>query len=234
MSAAAPHMGSGPNFLAMLFTEDFDLDPDPPAEAEPAAPTSPAPSPAPAPPPPLTQADLDAAREDGRRAGRLEAEHGLAAARNRILQQIADGMAATKEDAARVVEEATNDIGAGVLRVLSTMLPVLCERYGEGEIRGIIQSLEPVFCFEPRITIRVHPAMAASVRDEVDRFEPELAARAQIVPTETVAKGDLYVRWAEGKLVRDAGQVRRAVERALANIGMSAEPMILEKEAVDA
>ena len=199
-----------PNLLGVLYAEDFDLDGAAPAEtAEPEVID-----------PVFTAAELDAARDEGRAAGRIEAERGLAAARGHMLGLLATGVADAKDAAAAVVEAAAEGVAKCMLGALAACLPALCERHGADELRALARYVLPAMHDEPRITVRVNPHMIAAMQAEVAALDSEIAERVHLLPTDAIAPGDARISWAEGSAVRDAGRARLAVEDALAALGL--------------
>jgi len=52
------------------------------------------------------------------------------------------------------------------------------------------------------------------------KSDAELAADIALLPTDALAPGDLHVGWTEGALVRDTGAICRAMQDALAGLGL--------------
>lgn len=209
--------------VGVLYAEDFDADdtiPVPPpvqpaaelAEPEVIEPT-------------FSVAELDNAREEARLAGRTEAEHGLAASRVRMLELIAKGLADASEAAAAVAHARADSIGRIMLSMMAVCLPVLCRQHGAGELRALVHAVLPDLVDEPRITVRVHPQMAATVGAEIAALDPDLAERIVLSPTDTMPLGDARITWQDGQAIRNAGEARRKLEDALAALGLLEQEM---------
>ena len=209
------------SLLGVLYAEDFDEEGAVPEATDPAAePESIEPT--------FTLAELEVARAEARAAGRLEAEHGLAAARNHMLGLLASGVADSRAAAAAVTEAAAEGVVRCLLGALLACLPDLCQRHGAGEVRALVRFVLPALRDEPRITVRVNPQMLAAMQAEVAAMDFEIAERVRLLPTDAVAPGDARIDWTDGSAVRDAARARAAMQDALAALGL------LEQEMADA
>jgi flagellar assembly protein FliH len=200
----------------MLFAEEFDLAPgvtiiEAPAEPEIIAPV-------------FTAADVDAARDagwsEGREAGLAEAEAASAAIAREAIAAIAAQLGNAAEVAARIAEQAAEEIARLLLDALMTLLPALCARHGEAEVRDVLRAVLPPLTREASITVRVSPLIAAPVQDEIARLDPDLAERVRLVPTDTMAAGDVRVAWNDGAAMRDTGAVWNEVAAVLSGLGL--------------
>ncbi len=211
-----------PGLLGVLYAEDFD-------DGEPSA--APGPEPAPEPEiiePMFTASELEAARAEGRQAGRAEAEHGLAGSRNHQLALLATGLADARAEARTVAESAAEAVARTMLGVLASCLPAFCERHGAGEVRALARALLPALSEEPRVTVRINPHMMAVMQAELAGMDAEFAERVHLLPADAVPPGDARISWAEGSVVRDAARARAAFEEGLAELGL------LQRERTDA
>ena len=222
MVAAAPRPHR-PSLVGVLYAEDFDDDASPSAAGSP--------DPAPEPEiiePAFTAAELDAARAEAWQAGRLEAEHGLAGSRSRMLGLLAAGIAEARAAAHEAAEAAAEGVASCMLSALAACLPAMCERHGAAELRALARTLLPALADEPRVTVRISPHMVAAIEAELASLDSEIAERVHLLPTDAIPPGDARVTWAEGSAVRDAGRARAAFEDGLAALGL------LQREHADA
>ncbi len=213
--------------LGVLYAEDFDTD------GPFAAPPKPEEPPAPPPEPEIVEptysaAEMDAARDEGRAAGRAETEHGLAATRTHMLGLIATGLGDARASAAQVAEAVAAEVARTLLTALAACLPALCARHGAAELQALVRAVLPALVDEPKITIRVNPSMVDVMAAEIAAMDSEIAQRIVLLPTGQLEPGDGRVSWQEGSAVRDAARARAAVEDALAALGL------LDKEMIDA
>ena len=215
-----PHRQS---LLGVLYAEDFDDDGTAPHAAE----DTPAAEPEVI-EPTFTVTELEAARAEGRAAGRAEAERGLAASRTHMLGLLATGVADGRAGAADAAIRAADSVAKCMLGVLLACLPAMCERHGVAELRALSRAVLPGLVDEPKIVVRVHPHMLPPMQAEVAALDFELAERIQLLPTEAVAPGDLRISWADGSVTRDTGKARTIIEDALAGLGL------LQREIADA
>ena len=210
-----------PSLLGVLYAEDFDDEDPAPAVAE-------------HPPEPevidpvFSVAELDAARAEGRAAGRAEAERSLLASRTHMLGLLAAGVAEARSAATEVATQVADGVVRCMLGALVACLPATCKRHGAAELSALTQIILPALRDEPRIAIRVHPHMLAAMQAEVAALDVEIAERVVLMPTDAVAPGDARISWANGSAVRDTERARLAVADALAELGL------LEQEMVDA
>lgn len=200
----------------VLFAEEFDLGPgitiiEAPAEPEVIAPV-------------FTAADVEAARDagwsEGRDAGLTEAEAAGAAIAREAIAAIGAQLGNAAEVAARIAEQAAEEIARLLLDALMTLLPALCARHAETEVREVIRAVLPPLTREPSITVRINPLIATAAEDEIGRLDPELAERVRLVPTETMAAGDIRVAWNDGMAVRDTRAAWDEVAAVLSGLGL--------------
>lgn len=200
----------------MLFAEEFDIAPgvtiiEAPPEPEIIAPA-------------FTAAEIADAREaawnEGRAAGIAETETAAAAAARDALAAIASQLGAASREVALLAERAAEEIARLVLGTLTTLLPALCARHGEPEVRAVIRAVLPPLAQEPAVTVRLSPLLAPAVRDEIGRLDPELAERVRLVPTEAMPAGDVRVVWRDGAAVRDTRAVWHEIAAVLSDAGL--------------
>ncbi len=215
--------------MGVLYADDFDTDGmfgAPPRE-QPQEPPAPLPEPEPV-EPVYTAADLDAAREEARAAGRAETEHGLVATRVHMIGLIATGLDEARSAATQVAEAVAEEVARALLTALTACLPALCAQHGPAELQALVRAVLPVLVDEPRITVRVNPSMAQLMAAEIGALDSEIADRIVLLPSGQIEPGDGRVSWQEGSATRDAGRARAAIEDALAALGL------LDKEMIDA
>lgn len=203
------HMSRGD----VLFAEDFDLTeggPDPgvidPEIIEPA----------------FSFAELTEAREAATREGytagiQAAAADGVAAVHETVVA-ISTQLAAERQVAAALAEQAATAIARLLLDSLNAAFPSLCERYGDAEARAVMRIVLPALAQEPEIIVRANPRTAHPVAEEVARLDPEVAACVQTIACEEMAPGDVRVTWRSGAAVRDAAALWKQVFQVLAPV----------------
>ena len=200
----------------MLFAEDFDditgvTVIEAPSEPEIIAPT-------------FTAADFERAREQAFADGRAAAHEAAEAAHRENMRAgvaaIAAALdAAALEQAALAAREA-EELARLLLDTLMTMLPTLCARHGETEVRGVARAVLPALLREKAISVRVAPHLAPAVGEEIERIDSELAARVRIVPSDGMGASDVRIGWTDGAAVRDAGAVWNEIAGVLSQAGL--------------
>lgn len=194
-----------------LFAEDFDLPRQRDGTHEPGVIA-----------PCFSAADIAAARAEawaeGHEAGTAEANAATTAATRALLETIAATLQAARAELTEVAERSAEAIARLLLDSLAATFPALCVRHGEGELRALIRTILPALSREPAVTIRVNPAHTPALMRELDRLDPELVERVQLIPVEAIPLGDARASWRDGAAQRDAaglwGQVRAVLEPA--------------------
>ncbi len=208
----------------ILFAEDFDLSPagDNPPEPEVIEPT-------------FSAAELEAARAEARQAGSdaasAEAASADHAAIRRIVAAVAEQLAAAHDELVDLAEQSAATIARLLLGSLGVVLPELAARYGEAELQAIIRIVLPGLFKEPAVTLRINPLHCTQVAREIERLDPDLAARLRIVPTESIPAGDARLAWRNGGATRDAAALWEQVAATLALSGLS--PSLAELKEIE-
>ncbi len=198
--------------LGILYAEDFD---DAPVEAE----RAPPPEPTPAEPAPLTQTDLDRACVEAVETARAEWEAKQRQQRTHALAEIASAMGAARQDADREAAAIAEGTVTTMLSMLAGALPRYCRTHGPAEVRTLMQHLLPNLRREPRVVIRVHPALAPILQQDLALLDEELAEAVTITPA-ALELGDVRVNWTDGFFVRDTAKILAAMQEALAQLGL--------------
>jgi flagellar biosynthesis/type III secretory pathway protein FliH len=208
----------------VLFAEDFDLSPahENPPEPEVIEPT-------------FSAAELEAARAEAWQAGSDAASAAAAAADHAVIRQtiaaIAERLVAAHDELLELAEQSAATVARLLLGSLGVVLPELTARHGEAELQAIIRIVLPGLFKEPSVTLRINPQHCTTVAREIERLDPDLAARLQIVPTESMPAGDARIAWRNGGATRDAAALWEQVAATLALSGLSpsiAEPREIE------
>jgi flagellar biosynthesis/type III secretory pathway protein FliH len=213
--------------LGALFTEDFD-EPRRAAIPEVIDPT-------------YNAAELAEARAEawaaGHTAGAAEANRATTVTTRSLLDAIATSLNDAKAAANAIAERSVEAIARLLLDSLGKLLPALCERHGEAELRALVHTILPALAQEPTITVRLNPVHTPALMRELDRLDPELVERVRLLPVEAIAQGDVRVSWRDGSASRDTAalwqQVRAVLEPAELLSAADAPVTIREIEHVD-
>lgn len=180
-----------------LFDEDFDRPPrvEAPPEPEIIAPT-------------FTLAEYEASREEAWRAGQAAERDAIRQAEETATRDALNAIAAQLDDArgetTRIAEESAEALARLLLDTLGALFPVLCARFGAAEAEGLVRAILPALRQEPRATVRLAPTLVRRITDTIERADPDLLPRVDIVADETLPPGDLRVTWRNGEARRDA------------------------------
>ena len=204
-----------PDRAGILYAEDFDSpaplpQPEPEPEPEPVEAT-------------FSSGEMEMARQTAAEAAvaraRADWEASDAHARTLALGAIAAGVIAAQAEGCALAEAAADGTVRVILTIAAGLLPAYCAGHGEAEVRRLLAHLMPSLQREPRITVRVSPAIADRLRaDLLD--DDDLAARVAVTAAPGLAPGDARVAWANGSLVRDEAAIHAAMVAALAELGL--------------
>jgi flagellar biosynthesis/type III secretory pathway protein FliH len=208
----------------VLFAEDFDLpsEGDSAPEPEVIEPT-------------FSATELEAARAEAWKAGSDAASAEAATANHAAIRQtvaaVAEQFSAAHDELLELAEQSATAIARLLLGSLGVVLPELAARYGEAELQAIIRIVLPGLFKEPAVTLRINPQHCATLTRDIERQDPDLAARLQIVPTESIPPGDARIGWRNGGATRDATALWDQVAATLALSGLS--PLLAETKELE-
>ena len=206
--------GSPPHLFGILYAEDFD---DPPGQRS--GMIVPHPSAVDPALPALTQNDVDLACAAAVEAARTEWEADDERSRVSVLVALQNALSGAREASERTALAATEGTVTTMLAMLSGALPHLCRDHGPAEVRAVIARLLPALRAEPRVTVRVHPDLVASLQRDLADVEPEMAGTITVLPA-PLELGDLKVTWQNGSFARDTTQILTAMQDALGQLGL--------------
>ncbi|MBV9252447.1 MAG: hypothetical protein JO227_24780 [Acetobacteraceae bacterium] len=213
----------------VLFMEDFDAAPPPESPAEP----EPEPEVI---EPVFTVQELQSAKqqswEAGYQAGYAEAAGAARTSVTDALAKIGPAVAAATQRAEAGAHQSAEAVARLLLDSIAAAFPALCARHGEGELRAIIRSLLPAIAHEPAITIRVNPADADAVAEEVSRIDLDAGA-IRIEPAAAVAAGDIRIQWRNGRAMRNAAALWAEISDILGAAGLLPSKVIKELDYVE-
>lgn len=194
--------------LSDLYAEDFGSAPPLPALHRAA--------PAPPPPPGITEADVEAACgravAEAREAWAACAEAGRLAA----LDAIAAALGETRRAAEREADGLAESLARAALSTVAGLLPELCRRHGEAELKAMMARLLPVLARRQDVTVRVHAGLVEPIRADLP---PDLVGTVALLPAD-LPEGDVRVSWEDGNLVRDTAAIREAIADGLRQLGL--------------
>ncbi|WP_299440001.1 FliH/SctL family protein [uncultured Rhodospira sp.] len=181
----------------------------------------------PATPPPnmYTEAQVEAAREEGYIRGHTEAleeaaktdTHAHALAVKAIAEAINRMDEAQRAHNARLEQQAIRL----ALVITRRILPATGERTAAEEIEHLVSTIMPELADQPRLVVRVHGAIAETVREAVRDLQASSGYEGRIVvrPDNALDRADCRLEWGDGGIERDTArswsEIEAAVERQL-------------------
>jgi flagellar assembly protein FliH len=213
-----------------LFAEDFDLRPQADSVPEPEVIA-----------PSFSAAEVAAARAEawaeGHEAGTAEANAATAAATRMLLDSIATTLRESQVEAAAIAERSAEAIARLLMDSLAALFPALCSRHGENELCALMRTILPALAREPAVTVRANPAHTPALMRELDRLDPDLVERVQLIPVAAIPFGDVRASWRDGMAIRDTAELWRQVCAVLEPAGLltqaAAPATVKETEHVD-
>lgn len=198
-------------------------------------PPPPAPPPPPPPPPGFTEEEMQAARaasfEEGRQKG---AEEGKKNAWDEAMASVEKQQADTLEKIAsllkemepfcrKVSEKAFETATEFAFAVCRKILPALTEREGLNEIRTLLEKNFQFLKEEPKISIRLNPALADPIKKHIAQIVLKEAypGKIAVVRDESIAPGDCRIEWKNGGLERNTQDILNQTEELLRLYGHS-------------
>ena len=175
--------------------------------------------------PTFSAEELAAAREEGWADGRDTALAEAAERQELALQQaagrVAEQLAALHRELYAAAEERAEAMARLVLDALAAVFPALCAAHNESESVALVRALLPGLSRLPSVTIRAHPSFADKLSHEIDRLDVAEPGRIQVSAAESIAPGDVRIRWGDGSASRDSGQIWQRVSAVLAAAGLN-------------
>jgi flagellar biosynthesis/type III secretory pathway protein FliH len=204
----------------ILYVEDFDA----PAPRDRRAPDIITPS--------FTHAELEAAREEGFKAGLATAQgehHAVQAElRTAALTAIGEALAAARGEAATVAQHMAGELVATVLALVEAALPAAAASLAGSEVAALLACVLAPLKREPALAVRVHPDVHDETEDAIARIWPDHLTRVTILPDAALAGSDVVVTWSDGEARRDTGALWVAIRAALAPCALPGLDTILE------
>ncbi len=107
-----------------------------------------------------------------------------------------------------------------ILAMLASALPGLCAAHGDAEVQSIVKHLLPTLRREKRVVVRVHPALAPIIAQDIALLDEDLADTVTVTPS-ALPLGDVRVTWTDGSFTRDSAKILTAMQDVLAQLGLA-------------
>ena len=180
--------------------------------------------------PTFSQADVDAAREEGFAAGK---EEGIRAAANTTEHRITESLRLLIERLAelfRMQDEANTDTARNAITVAITiarkMFPDLASRNALGEVeRAAGMAMEKVLNDSP-VVVRVNPELRDLLAKRIDAHTAGTAAEGRVTVSgdADLPVGDCRIEWRDGGAERDTAAMWKGIDEIIErNLGCAAE-----------
>lgn len=162
------------------------------------------------PEPTFSMQELEAARDEAYVAGHTAALQEAEAATERLASEslhfIAQGLrqlGATMDQPYQRLEPMAVEVAVAIAR---RVLPIVTLQYGTAEIEGLVRQILPTIIEQPRIVVRVHPALSALVRDAMQPVVADTGfeGRLMVLDDAGIQPGDARIEWADGGIERDS------------------------------
>jgi imidazolonepropionase-like amidohydrolase len=181
------------------------------------------------------RAATEQAHEAGMEYARHAAEKSAASQRIMALAALAEQLAATQKQAARMVEQALDGVTCTTLSLLAVALPALCASHAESELRALLHRVLPPMRQVPELQIRVHPDLREAIEDETRTMLEGSGTQVTWINSAKLAPGDIAIAWQNGGALRDTGATCIAIRDAvLALLDAGAASVVIPKDMIGA
>jgi flagellar assembly protein FliH len=172
----------------------------------------------------ITAAELEQARKKSfaegqaaaQAAAQAEIQNMLAAALQRVAEQIALLLQAQEQTGSRAMRSAI----ATAVAILRKLQPEIARRKGLVEIESILGQCLESMRDEPRILVRVNDSLLDPLRERLEQITTAAGfdGRVVILADDALGLGDCRVEWADGGTERDTTRLWREIDAALARM----------------
>jgi flagellar assembly protein FliH len=172
-------------------------------------------------PPKYGEAEIAAAREDGRlhgiAQGRAEAEASLVARVAATVEKAGAALAGMIGDRERLQAELAAQSVRTAIAVLERAMPELARRHAMIEIEGLIRTCLAELYDEPRVVIRAADAVIDALQQNVDQVAAAcgFTGKVALLGDPTMNDTDCRVEWADGGAERSFAATWQAIESAI-------------------
>ena len=165
---------------------------------------------------------------DGRDTALAEAELTNGEAMKCLARSITHQIGDIQQAARQQTETNAEAIAYLLLDILASLLPDLCASHGQPEARALSKAVLSGLAQEPTVTVWVNPALARHLASEIDALEVDVNCRPEVIPNQTVDRGDVRITWTNGTAVRDFKSMWRHVAAVLATLGLQCDKLNAE------
>jgi flagellar assembly protein FliH len=183
-----------------------------------------------------TEQDLLSARSegyaDGEAAGRAAALAAIEQASQTALSEIAAHLGDLGGQIAALRGQAIGEAVKVVNAAIHKIVPELARRNAMNEIERLIRECLQAIYDEPRVVVRAHDGVIATLHGRIDGIAATCGFNGKIVlfGDEQLSEADCRVEWADGGAERNLGEMWKQIDAALARAieGPAAEAPALD------
>ena len=190
----------------------------------------------PPPPPPaptFSEEELAAAVAEARKAALTEGTaKGTADATAQTERQTANALNTIAGHFAKIDVEV--QVTAGTLRettmelslaMMRRLFPEFARQHGLDEVKELLGRCLDTLRTEPRFTVKVASGEAEVLQGEIEALASARGFEGRIVvaPDESLKPGDCRIEWSQGGMIRNADEIWKAIEAAMAQALISTE-----------
>ena len=178
----------------------------------------------------FSQADVDAARDEGLAAGK---EEGIRAAANTTEHRVTESLTVLMErlsELFRMQDEANTDTARNAITVAITiarkMFPDLASRNALGEVERVAETAMEKVLNDSPVVVRVNPELRDPLAQRIDAHTAGTAAEGRVTVSgdADLPMGDCRIEWRDGGAERDTAAMWKGIDAIIErNMGCDAE-----------
>ena len=196
---------------------------------------------APPPPPPkiYTEADLEAAKEDGYVEGHTAALEEAETAREHYAADALNLISTGLGDLTEHQDKANADLGQTALRmvyaIIEKVVPQQAQANAIESVEALVREVLPLVYEEPKLTVRTHTMIAEDVQKHLNEVckKSNFNGAMSVVPDYELQPGDCRVEWSGGGADRNEDRLWKEI-RAIVEENVGAVDLQAMDEAADA
>lgn len=170
--------------------------------------------------PTYTEAEIEEARrksfEDGKAAGRKEAEADTERLAAKALNVVGDRMAKLEAVQSEASKSNARDAAELAMTVARKVIPEISERGALTEIEAMVRKCLADRFDEPRVVVRVHDSLLDGLRARIDSTAAMagFAGKLVLLADDSLNLTDCRIEWADGGAEKDEARLWKEIEEA--------------------
>lgn len=169
------------------------------------------------------RADLDAARDDGIRAGATQERATTERMQAEALKAISERLATIAQQQAATLENVSKEAVALAMAIARKVAPNLMRQQPMAEIEGMIAECLQQLIDEPRVVVRAPDVLLDALKGRVDEIAAScgFAGNVVLLADPTLSAGGCTLEWADGGAERDVEAIWRDIDARLGTAPVS-------------